>query len=77
MREVIQMLMNRSEIIGREIRAGQSRMRLRQADIAVKLRMSLATYNRRLNKPERFTLENLLKLEKVLKIELLNPELKN
>lgn len=71
------MLMNRSEIIGREIRAGQSRMRLRQADIAVKLRMSLATYNRRLNEPERFTLENLLKLEKLLKIELLNPELKN
>lgn len=71
------MLMNRSEIIGREIRAGQSRMRLRQADIAVKLRMSLATYNRRLNEPERFTLEDLLKLEKVLKIELLNPELKN
>ena len=77
MREVIQMLMNRSEIIGREIRAGQSRMRLRQADIAVKLRMSLATYNRRLNEPERFTLEDLLKLEKVLKIELLNPNLKN
>ena len=77
MREVIQMLMNRSEIIGREIRAGQSRMRLRQADIAVKLRMSLATYNRRLNEPERFTLEELLKLEKVLKIELLNPNLKN
>lgn len=71
------MIMNRSEIIGREIRAGQSRMRLRQADIAVKLRMSLATYNRRLNEPERFTLEDLLKLEKVLKIELLNPELKN
>jgi len=71
------MLMNRSELIGREIRAGQSRMRLRQADIAVKLRMSLATYNRRLNEPERFTLEDLLKLEKVLKIELLNPELKN
>lgn len=71
------MLMNRSEIIGREIRAGQSRMRLRQADIAVKLRMSLATYNRRLNEPERFTLEDLLKLEKVLKIELLNPNLKN
>lgn len=71
------MLMNRSEIIGREIRAGQSRMRLRQADIAVKLRMSLATYNRRLNEPERFTLEELLKLEKVLKIELLNPNLKN
>ena len=71
------MLMNRSELIGREIRAGQSRMRLRQADIAVKLRMSLATYNRRLNEPERFTLEELLKLEKVLKIELLNPELKN
>lgn len=71
------MLMNRSEIIGREIMAGQSRMRLRQADIAVKLRMSLATYNRRLNEPERFTLEDLLKLEKVLKIELLNPNLKN
>ena len=71
------MLMNRSEIIGREIRAGQSRMRLRQADIAVKLRMSLATYNRRLNEPERFTLEELLKLEKILKIELLNPNLKN
>ena len=71
------MLMNRSEIIGREIRAGQSRMRLRQADIAVKLRMSLATYNRRLNEPERFTLDELLKLEKVLKIELLNPNLKN
>ena len=71
------MLMNRSEIIGREIRAGQSRMRLRQADIAVKLRMSLATYNRRLNEPERFTLEDLLKLEKVLKIELFNPNLKN
>lgn len=71
------MLMNRSEIIGREIRAGQSRMRLRQADIAVKLRMSLATYNRRLNEPERFTLEDLLKLEKLLKIELLNPNLKN
>ena len=71
------MIMNRSEIIGREIRAGQSRMRLRQADIAVKLRMSLATYNRRLNEPERFTLEDLLKLEKVLKIELLNPNLKN
>ena len=71
------MLMNRSELIGREIRAGQSRMRLRQADIAVKLRMSLATYNRRLNEPERFTLEDLLKLEKVLKIELLNPNLKN
>ena len=71
------MIMNRSELIGREIRAGQSRMRLRQADIAVKLRMSLATYNRRLNEPERFTLEDLLKLEKVLKIELLNPELKN
>lgn len=71
------MLMNRSELIGREIRAGQSRMRLRQADIAVKLRMSLATYNRRLNEPERFTLEDLLKLEKLLKIELLNPNLKN
>ena len=71
------MLMNRSELIGREIRAGQSRMRLRQADIAVKLRMSLATYNRRLNEPERFTLEELLKLEKMLKIELLNPEWKN
>ena len=71
------MIMNRSEIIGREIRAGQSRMRLRQADIAVKLRMSLATYNRRLNEPEQFTLEDLLKLEKVLKIELLNPNLKN
>ena len=71
------MIMNRSELIGREIRAGQSRMRLRQADIAVKLRMSLATYNRRLNEPERFTLEDLLKLEKVLKIELLNPNLKN
>ena len=71
------MLMNRSELIGREIRAGQSRMRLRQADIAVKLRMSLATYNRRLNEPERFTLEELLKLEKLLKIELLNPNLKN
>jgi len=71
------MLMNRSELIGREIRAGQSRMRLRQADIAVKLRMSPATYNRRLNEPERFTLEDLLKLEKVLKIELLNPNLKN
>ena len=71
------MIMDRSELIGREIRAGQSRMRLRQADIAVKLRMSLATYNRRLNEPERFTLEELLKLEKELKIELLNPELKN
>ena len=71
------MLMNRSEIIGREIRAGQSRMRLRQADIAVKLQMSLATYNRRLNEPERFTLEDLLKLEKLLKVELLNPNLKN
>ena len=71
------MIMNRSELIGREIRAGQSRMRLRQADIAVKLRMSLATYNRRLNEPERFTLEDLLELEKVLKIELLNPNLKN
>ena len=71
------MIMDRSELIGREIRAGQSRMRLRQADIAVKLRMSLATYNRRLNEPERFTLEDLLKLEKLLKIELLNPNLKN
>ena len=71
------MLMNRSELIGREIRAGQSRMRLRQADIAVKLRMSLTTYNRRLNEPERFTLADLLKLEKLLKIELLNPNLKN
>ena len=71
------MIMDRSELIGREIRAGQSRMRLRQADIAVKLRMSLATYNRRLNEPERFTLEDLLKLEKLLKVELLNPNLKN
>lgn len=71
------MLMNRSEIIGREIRAGTARLKLSQAEVAVRLHMSIATYNKRLNNPGEFKLDELVKLEKELKIELLNPALKN
>lgn len=71
------MLMNRSEIIGREIRAGTSRLMLKQVEVATRIHMSPATYERRLKDPGTFKLDELLKLEKELKIELLNPKLKN
>lgn len=71
------MLMSRSELIGREIRAGTARMMLSQAEVAARLHMSIATYNKRLRRPEGFRLEELVKLEKELRIELLNPALKN
>lgn len=71
------MLMNRSEIIGREIRAGIARMMLKQDDVAIMAHLSKSTFQRRLREPEKFTLDELLKLEKALKIVLLNPNLKN
>lgn len=55
----------------REIKAYQARKDYSQEDLAIKMHMSVYQLRRRLLHPEKFTLDELVRLEKVLGMKIL------
>lgn len=60
--------------VRRTIKSRQAMLGYKNADMACLMHMSLPKWNRRLQKPEMITVEELIRLEKVLKIKLLEVE---
>lgn len=66
--------MTRGEKLRRQIKSGQELRAYSNGDMAIKMHMSLGSYNRRLSNPDKITFEELTKLEKILQIKLLSEE---
>lgn len=66
--------MTRGEKLRRQIKAGQELRAYSNGDMAIKMHMSLGQYNRRLGNPEKITFGEMVKLEKILHINLLSEE---
>lgn len=60
-----------SNDIKRSIKSRQAYLGLSNEDIAVKMRMSISSWNRRMRKPDTINVDELIRLEKILKYELL------
>lgn len=63
--------MTDSQKVRRTIKSRQVMMGLSNSDMACRMHMSIASWNRRLSKPETLTVKELLRLEAILKIKLL------
>ena len=66
--------MTDSQKVRRTIKSRQVMMGLSNSDMACHMHMSLSSWNRRLKHPEGLTLQELLRLEKILKFKLLEKE---
>ena len=63
--------MKTPQTVKRRIKARQAKLGLTNENMACLMHMSLASWNRRMRFPEVLKLDDLLRLEKVLKIDLL------
>lgn len=66
--------MKTPQTVKKQIKARQVMMGLSNSDMACHMHMSLSSWNRRLKHPEALTLQELLRLEKILKFKLLEKE---
>lgn len=66
--------MTDSQKVRRTIKSRQVMLGLSNSDMACHMHMSLSSWNRRLRDPRTLTVEELIRLEKVLKFKLLIEE---
>ena len=66
--------MKTPQTVKKQIKARQVMLGLSNSDMACHMHMSLSSWNRRLRHPEGLTLQELLRLEKILKFKLLEKE---
>lgn len=60
-----------SNDLKRSIKSRQAYLGFSNEDMAVKMRMSISSWNRRMRKPDTINVDELIRLEKILKYELL------
>ena len=63
--------MSRFRDVRQAIKSQQVRLGYKNEEMACWMHMSIASWNRRLSKPETFTVKELIRLEAILKIKLL------
>lgn len=63
--------MTESQKVRQTIKSQQVRLGYKNDEMACWMHMSIASWNRRLNKPETLTVKELIRLEAILKIKLL------